>query len=283
MKWPRDVLRDSEDGAGAAAPAVAVEEPPPRRFDAADDEPPPAAKPKDEKLDAKPAADPQLEELSKQVTELKKSQQRASEQSQARIRELETTAEYWQKVSTGEIEPQHKSREAAPAADEEAGDVDIVEALASNDKPAIRRYLKAAGFVPAEELPKLEQAFAERLETRIRGEREAITEETEVYTLFPELKDENSELFAKTRHRYLGYAKTEFGKSAKALKLAALEAAAELGISPGGNGKDKDSGGETAEERPHRRAEPEAAPARPRRPTTTSSARPRNTSASSWA
>lgn len=231
----RDILREPErtgepgaPGDGTSAAAAATE--PQRQFDRLDDEPAPEPAAKPEKT---PSVAPEVLELRKQMDTLTKEQGRETRETRQQIKELEATAKFWQEQAQASA-GNGKAAKEDPAESDAGGDIDIVEALASGDKANIRRYMKSViGLTSTDELPELSEQLTRKIETRIKGERTAIAEESAVYKMFPDLESNDTPLFQKTREIYLGYAKSDFGKSPQALKLAALEAAAELGIVPG--------------------------------------------------
>lgn len=237
----KDILRDQvevldEPGAAGGAPP-----PDANQFDRTDDDPP--AQPPAEKKDE---PDPALTNLEKQFADFKKDTERTHRQLEERAQQAEQAAQFWQQKAAGESQP--KDTPKGPP-DDDGEEIDIVEALAAGDKPKIRKYFKSLGAVTKEELDGFSDSFVERIDKRIKTERQAITEETKIYTEFPDLKNADSELFKATREEYQALAGSDFGKSPQALELAAHRAAARLGTRPA-NGNAAQ--GETPEERERR-------------------------------
>lgn len=161
----------------------------------------------------KPAGDPSIKELRRELNELRKSQE-----------EMARTAEYWRGKAEGKGAGSAKSGSAAASDDEDDDavklDEDLVDAISSNDAKRISKALKSMGFVRAKDV-----------ERTIQATRGAMTREAALLREYPDLGDEKSELYEATARHYRDLIADDpaLSKSPSTLRMAAKLAKAELG------------------------------------------------------
>jgi hypothetical protein len=209
-------------------------------FDATDDEiaAAKAGDPKPEPPKQKPApGDPAATDIEKQVAALRKDREREQQRFDQRIAEAEATAKFWADRAKQRGSADHdKDDDALP----EAGDVDIVEALANKDNAAVVRWMRSQGLVDRSELDRVKESLKGDMRDTVRSERQTITAETRLIGDFPDLADDSSELFGRSSEIYRSLQK-DMGEGPQAMRLAVLEAASELGIARAGGKGAKES------------------------------------------
>jgi hypothetical protein len=159
----------------------------------------------------KPAADPEMKRLQRENAALLR-----------RAQEAEGGRKFWYEKATAAAA--NAEPEPEPEPEPEKVSVDLVEAVTAGDARALRQALAEMGFVSRKDMEK-------EIQTRIGQARTQITEEAKLYGKYPDLQDEQSELFQKTREVYLDLAKDPaMAKSSRLVETAARLAASELGM-----------------------------------------------------
>lgn len=155
-------------------------------------------------------------EWKKELSDVRKSFERELKNEREARKEAEHEAREWHARATS-----GKGKEEAGPAEP----LDLVDALSSGDDKQVRQALKQRGFVPADEI----EALVER---KVHGARGAATREAQLVGDYPDLKDEDSELYKATAQAYKELDKAGV-KGDMLLDLAADRAAARLGIQRG--------------------------------------------------
>lgn len=154
-------------------------------------------------------------------------------------RELAESERYWaERAKSG------KSADPEPDEDEipQPEDIDIspdkfLEELEAKGPKAILEVVKKAGFVPASEA----KAMAERIaDKRLQAERTRIQQEGQIYREFPDLADEQSDLYKETARVFKEMVEEDpaLANSTAAFKSAAR--LAERGLGTGGKSGGKE-------------------------------------------
>lgn len=160
---------------------------------------------KPEDKEKKPAEDPAVRELRRLLKDERKARKDAEE-----------GVRYWHEQAKG-----GKPGAKADEEEEEAPklSVDLVDALTNGDAKQIKKALRELGFVESKDV-----------DHKIGTTRAQMTEEARLYGRYPDLQDEESELYQETRAIYLDLAKDpSMAKSPKLVETAAKMAARILG------------------------------------------------------
>lgn len=135
-------------------------------------------------------------------------------QLRGRLSETEQNAKFWYEKASGKSTANETADEDE---EEEKFDEDLVDVISSNDPKKVKTALRKLGFVSEKDVQK-----------RITQTREQIAAETELFGAYPDLKDQDSELFTTTSKEYARLAK-KMGDSQQTLAIAAELAAAKIG------------------------------------------------------
>jgi hypothetical protein len=173
-----------------------------------------------------PEPEPQKDPAPKVDPELKKLQADLKRET-ARRKEAEDGMRFWSEKAGREA-----SAERAPKPDKEEEaeklTVDLVEAITNGDAKQIKAAMRELGFVQKGEV-------SHEIDSKIGTTKAQIVHEAKLYKEYPDLEDENSELFEKTKEVYteLVAKDKDLQKSPKLVEMAARIAQAELGKTAG--------------------------------------------------
>ena len=170
----------------------------------------PETKP-DAKAEAKAARD-----IEREVSELK-----------AQLAEVNQTALHWYNKAQGITKPRDEDDEDRPAKtaksktepDDDEDPEKFVDNLASKGSKALDEYMAKRGYMPGDQVQKL-------LDQKLG----AATAQAQLAAKYPDLEDENSELFKETQKDYQEMVSLDkrFANSPAAVKIAAKSAAARI-------------------------------------------------------
>jgi hypothetical protein len=164
---------------------------------------------------AKPAggADDTAARLAQLEADLK-AERRNRKQAERRAKEVEASAREWYDRAQGKKEPSGEP-------DDKPLSVDLTEAIAANDKAAIRKAMAELGYVSRDEL-----------ENVVKTTKAQMAHEARLYKEFPDLENEKSPLYERTVAEYqkLVAEDPELKKSPNAVKIAARIAKASMDL-----------------------------------------------------
>lgn len=139
-----------------------------------------------------------------------------------RRKEAEDGMKFWSEKAAHAAERPAKAAKEADE-DETPLSVDLVDAITSGNKKQIKAALKEMGVALRDEVDR-------DIDTKIGNTRAQIAHEAQLYSKYPDLQDESSALFERTKEIYQDLAKDPtMAKSPKLVEAAARIANAELG------------------------------------------------------
>jgi hypothetical protein len=166
---------------------------------------------------------------------------RELKQMRKQLEEARSESRYWYE----EAKKAHTAPQAEAAEDDDKPlSVDLVDAISSGDRKAIKQALKELGMVEAGEV-----------EARIQAARGQIESNATLLAQYPDLGDNSSEMFALTREIYQELAEGSSDSPQQILQKAAKQAARHLDIQPRGRkpARQAEDEDEDAEEREQER------------------------------
>lgn len=137
------------------------------------------------------------------------------------LAETREDAKYWREQANrgGRATPEP---EAEPEPEPDLGDLDLTEVVTANDSKGLVSALKKLGFVSRKEV-----------EAEIAQKTGQLTHEAKLYSEFPDMQDDASELFQRTAEIHQDLCRDpDMAKSKRLIETATKMAAAELGIEP---------------------------------------------------